>query len=143
MTFDDLFRMLEPPPGGLEALRDRMAELPARRARRRRVRVLAGEVAAAALLAACLLLPALARRAGRDRFTELALRSGVLSLVPPDMAEAPRRRVRVAGESEGRAAVLEIPTGSPDVLLFWVMRVAPEPAATGDGTSWEEKGHGA
>jgi hypothetical protein len=110
----DLFRLLEPPPGGLPALRARM--------RRRRAPRLAAVLAVAGLVAA-----------------GLAVRPDRLGSqgASPDPAQMPDVLVR------GAAGVLEVPTHRRDVRLFWVTSLTQVDVGRPGGAEVEPRPRGA
>ncbi|MBI5546215.1 MAG: hypothetical protein HY901_20180 [Deltaproteobacteria bacterium] len=110
----DLFRPLEPPPGGLPLLRERL--------RRREVRA-GWWLAVPAVAASCAALvvalrpaapnPILAKLQG-DPFAQ------ALGLTARDQSQIAAGVVSVAPGSRAQTAVRQLASGNPNVVLYWV-----------------------
>jgi hypothetical protein len=101
--------VLEPPPGGLQALRRRLAGEPRRRAIR-----LAWDAALASIAAGAVVVAALLRG----------------NAVPPAPAWPPGEHAMVPPESRGQVALSAEPVRVPGAALYWVAgmaRVDPSP----------------
>ena len=106
----ELFRPLDPPPGGLALLRDRLA-----RTRRRRAWLIAIPAVAAACAALIVALrpgppnPLLLQLQG-DPFAQ------ALGLAPSFV------EVAVPPEAAAQTAVSPIPSADPNVVIYWIDR---------------------
>jgi hypothetical protein len=110
MRRDEIFERLEPPPGGLAALRARMD------ARPRRAHLLVP--LALAVAAAVVLLVV-----GRGRTPDLVAAARQRGDAPEiELGLAPRPASPVAVEREDRAttALAEVQTADPRVVFYWV-----------------------
>ncbi|HEY8079880.1 MAG TPA: hypothetical protein VIF62_37370 [Labilithrix sp.] len=111
MKREDLFEPIDPPPGGLAALRER---LDSRSPRRRFVPLLALAGAAAAVVLFFVL--------GRPR-TDVAARARThvdTSEVALGLAPMPSDRVAIADDARGTTALIAVPTKDPNVSFYWV-----------------------
>jgi hypothetical protein len=108
---DDLFDPLDPPPGGVERLRARIARTRRARIRRRRV---AGALVAAPLLAAAayIVLPRATAPSSIGGFSPMRVGLG--------LEARPTEPVTIAPASRGSAAVQRVPLGTDTVLLYLV-----------------------
>lgn len=112
MKRDEIFEKLEPPPGGLAALRARIHA--PRPTRARRVLVPAFAVAAAALVLVVL---------SRDRAPDLvsaARQRGDTAEVTLGLAPMPAAAVAIDPEQRATSALAEVHTTNPNVAFFWV-----------------------
>ncbi len=109
---DDLFDPLDPPAGGVERLRARIARTRRARVRRRRV---AGALVAAPLLAAAAYIVVLPRATAPSSIGGFSpMRVGL------GLEARPTEPVTIAPASRGSAAVQRVPLGTDTVLLYLV-----------------------
>ena len=105
----ELFERIDPPPGGLAALRERLDA----RSSRRFVPLLAIAGAAAVVLFFVLGRPrpdAAARARTHVDTSEVAL----------GLAPMPAERVAIADDARGTTALVAVPTKDPNVAFYWV-----------------------
>ena len=125
MRFQELFKTVEPPPGGLEKLRSRLDEEETKRF----PLLMRISYAGAALVVALALLLLVSRpftRAPEEKpFNELLARSTDPSLVRYGVKEAPEAAVSIRRENRGRMAVMEMPVESDEVIFYWVVTLSP------------------
>lgn len=134
----ELFPRLEPPPGGLARLHERLSRQELRRRRRRAMLVWASVPLAAALL---LLLTIGLLRESATSESEVVLSELRSSLWARRHAiAAASEPLRIVHDSRGDAAALRIDSGRSDLLLYWVETLeggGPE-ALMGDAASQED-----
>ena len=114
MKREDVFERLEPPPGGVAKLRERMTARPSSMARARRL----VPVAAALAIAAVVLL-FWSRRTPPDLVAAARHRAG-LEQVALGLAPAPRGSAALTDEERETTALAEVPTSNPTVAFYWV-----------------------
>lgn len=112
MRRDEIFEKLEPPPGGLAALRARMDAPRSSRVRRFAVPVLA-------LAAAALVLVVVSRDRAPDLVSAARQRGGP-SEVALGLAPMPAFTVAIDAEQRATSALAEVHTTDPNVAFYWV-----------------------
>ena len=122
MNFEDLFKRYDPPPGGLERLRRRMAEEEGRSAGFELWRFARTASVVVTIALVCVVLPYLAfwDNGGEDPFTELLKASRDPSLVRYGLAEPPRAELSIPADQKTRLAALKVPVDSEDVIFYWI-----------------------
>jgi hypothetical protein len=115
MKREDVFERLEPPPGGVAKLRERMAARPS--SMRRLVPV------AAALAIAAVVLLFWSRGTTPDLVAAARHRAG-LEQVALGLAPAPGGAVALTDEERATTALAEVPTSNPAVAFYWVSSTA-------------------
>jgi hypothetical protein len=116
MKHEDVFEHLEPPPGGLARLRERMT--PRRASIPRRL----FPVAAALALAALVLL-FWSRRTTPDLVAAARDRGG-LDQVALGLAPVPSAPAALTDDARATTALAEVPTSNPTVAFYWVSSTA-------------------
>jgi hypothetical protein len=111
MRRDEIFERLDPPPGGLAALRSRIAPRP------RPARRLAPLALAAA--AAAIVLFVLSRGRAPDPLAA-ARQHGDAPEVALGLAPMPAAAVSIDREDRATTALAEVPTKDPHVAFYWV-----------------------
>ena len=119
MKHEEIFERLDPPPGGLAALRARIEARP-RLARR------LAPLAFAAVLAAIALLFWARRRDPVDPLAD-ARRYGDVGAVALGLAPIPSSAVAVADDARATTALAEVRTANARVSFYWVSSTAWEP----------------
>lgn len=119
---DELFRPLDPPPGGLALLRERLEER-----RRRRAWLLAVPAVAAAAAALVIAVqprpdPFRAQLAGDPFARALGL-------------SAPGEAVQVSRGAAGSTALRRVESGNPDVVVYWADTAARAASDAEDTTA--------
>lgn len=114
MKREDLFERLEPPPGGLAELRERMTARP-----RSMVRRLAPIAAPIAIAAAVLLFLFWPRSTTPDLVGAARLHAGpeevALGLAPVSAGSA-----ALTDDQRATTALAEVPSSNPKVAFYWV-----------------------
>ena len=108
MKREDVFERLEPPPGGLAGLRERITQPH----KARRFVPLAGSFA----MAAALLLVWLSDRTP-DLVTAARERGGPEEIA---LGLAPARGEPAAVQAQATSALAQVPTSNPSVAFYWV-----------------------
>jgi hypothetical protein len=116
MKREDVFERLEPPPGGVAKLRERMTARPSSVARR------LVPVAAALAIAAIVLL-FWSRGTTPDLVAAARHRAG-LEQVALGLAPAPGGSAVLTDEERATTALAEVPTSNPTVAFYWVSSTA-------------------
>jgi hypothetical protein len=114
MKREDVFERLEPPPGGVAKLRERMTARPPSMVRR-----LVPATAALAVAAAVLLFFFWSRGATPDLVAAARHRAGP-EQVALGLAPASGRSAVVTDEERATTALAEVPTSNPTVAFYWV-----------------------
>ena len=114
MKRDDVFERLEPPPGGMAKLRERMTARSSPAVRR-----LVPTFAALAIAAVVLLFLFRSRPAPPDLVTA-ARHQGALEQVALGLAPSSGSPVALTAEERGTTALAEVRTTNPTVAFFWV-----------------------
>lgn len=128
MEFKNLFKKYEPPPGGLEALRIKLADEEIERRRKsifmRPVYWAYAGTAVLILLVTVILLMQFYLPGesweGKDSFTRLVAQSDDPSLIRYGLAQVPQEPVTVPKKSQAQLAVLQVPVESEEVIFYWV-----------------------
>jgi hypothetical protein len=117
MKREDLFEELEPPPGGLAKLRERMNARPSARIRARVQRFVPATAALA--IAAIVFLFFWSRRP--PDLVAAAREHGATEQVALGLAPSLGRSAAVADTARGTTALSEVSTSNPNVAFYWVM----------------------
>jgi hypothetical protein len=132
VEFKDLFKKYEPPPGGLEALRIKLAGR--EKVRRKKSIFLRPAYWAFASAAVVIVLIAVIffiqifiqsllpgkPWAEKDSFSRLVAQSDDPSLIRYGLVKVPEEAVTVPKKSQTQLAVLQVPVESEDVIFYWV-----------------------
>ena len=113
MKREDLFEQLEPPPGGVAKLRERMTARPSPLVRR------LVPAAAARAIAAGVLLFWSRREKAPDLVAAARHRAG-LEQVALGLAPAPAGSAALTEEERATTALAEVPTSNSKVAFYWV-----------------------
>ncbi len=113
MRRDEIFERLDPPRGGLAALRARLG------ARRRRARVFVPVGFAAAAVAVVVVLVVFGREGTPDLVAAARL-GGDASEIGLGLAPRPAFPVAVGREDRGTTALARVETADPRVVFYWV-----------------------
>ena len=138
---EQVFEELDPPPGGLADLRERIAQQEEPRERRSLRPALRWTAGFGALVAAAaVLLLIIATRSQIDNSPEAEipspLRIGALAnshpaLVSHGLAPAPEQPVIIASSQRQAMAALQVPLDRQDVVFYWVSSAQPPSAENG------------
>jgi hypothetical protein len=120
MKHEDVFEQLEPPPGGLAKLRERMTTRPSSMARR------LVPVAAALAIAAVVLL--FWSRGKKPDLVAAARQRGGSEQVALGLAPALAGPAALTDEERATTALAKVPTSNPTVAFYWV-----------SSTTWAER----
>lgn len=115
MKREELFERLEPPPGGVAKLRERMAARPASTFVVRRL-----VPAAAALAIAAIVLLFWSRREKTPDLLAAARDRAGLEEVALGLAPSPRSSAALSGNERTTAALAEVPSSNGAVAFYWV-----------------------
>lgn len=118
MKHEDLFEQLEPPPGGMAKLRERMTARPSSMARR------LVPVAATLAIAAVVLLFLFRSRGTTPDLVAAARHRAGPEQVALGLAPSPGGSAALTDEERATTALAEVPTSNPKVAFYWVSSTA-------------------
>jgi hypothetical protein len=116
MKREDVFERLDPPPGGLAELRERMTARPSPSFLRGRHLF----PVAAALAVAAVVLLVWSRRDPTPDLVSAARERGGLEQVTLGLAPAPATSASVTDDERATTALTEVPTSNRTVAFYWV-----------------------